>query len=97
MAAIKIHTDCAGTADCAGTDDYVEICEWAQLDFQSIQHSDYFGHLSICFDNKNVVNSFEFVCFFGENKEIYFSFFVSFRAMKHHGGPWRVMENHGGP
>ena len=47
MAAIKIHTDYAGTADCAGTTDYAETGEWAQLDFQSIQHRDYFGHLSI--------------------------------------------------
>jgi hypothetical protein len=97
VAAIKIHTDCPGTADCAGTADYGETGEWAQLDFQSIQQSNYFGHLSICFDNKNLVNSFEFVCFFEEIKEKFVGFFVSWSAMKHHGGPWRVMENHGGP
>ena len=42
VAAIKIHADCAETADYAG------IGEWAKLDLQSIQHRDYFGHLSIC-------------------------------------------------
>ena len=41
MAAIKLYADYAGTADYAG------IGEWAQLDLQSIQHRDYFGHLSI--------------------------------------------------
>ena len=41
VAAIKIHADYAGTAD------YTRISEWAQLDLQSIQHRDYFGHLSI--------------------------------------------------
>ena len=41
MAAIKIHADSAETADYAG------IGEWAKLDLQSIQHRDYFGHLSI--------------------------------------------------
>ena len=30
-----------------GTADYAETWEWAQLDLQSIQHRDYFGHLSI--------------------------------------------------
>ena len=34
-------------ADNPGTCDYVGISEWAQLDLQSIQHCDYFGHLSI--------------------------------------------------
>ena len=28
--------------------DYSGIGEWAPLDLQSIQHHDYFGHLSIC-------------------------------------------------
>ena len=41
MAATKIHADYAGTAD------YARIGEWAQLNLQSIQHRDYFGHLSI--------------------------------------------------
>ena len=41
MAAIKIH------ADYMGTPDYMRIGEWAQLDLQSIQHRDHFGHLSI--------------------------------------------------
>ena len=36
LAEVKIHTDNAGTA------------KWVQLDLQSIQHRDYFGHLSIC-------------------------------------------------
>ena len=36
-----------GTADYAGTANYAETWEWAQLDLQSIQHRDYFGHLSI--------------------------------------------------
>ena len=36
-----IHANCAETADYAG------IGEWAQLELQSIQHRDYFGHLSI--------------------------------------------------
>ena len=44
-------TDYAGTADFdyAGTADfdYAGTQEWAQLDLQSIQHRDYFGHLSI--------------------------------------------------
>jgi hypothetical protein len=69
VAAIKIQTDCAGTADWAGTADYGETCEWAQLDFQSIQHSDYFGNLSICFDNKNLVNSFFFFFFLEKSKK----------------------------
>ena len=30
-----------------GTADYAGIGEWVQLDLQSIQHRDYFGHLSI--------------------------------------------------
>ena len=53
MAAIKIHTDYAeaadyaGAADCAETTDYAETGELAQLDLRSIQHPDYFGHLSI--------------------------------------------------
>ena len=34
-------------ADNPGTCDYVGISEWALLDLQSIQHCDYFGHLSI--------------------------------------------------
>ena len=34
-------------ADYAGTSDYAGIGEWAQLDLQSIQNRDYFGHLSI--------------------------------------------------
>jgi len=29
------------------TSDYAGTVEWAQLDLQSIQHHDYFGHLSI--------------------------------------------------
>ena len=29
------------------TSDYAGTVEWAQLDLQSIQHRDYFGHLSI--------------------------------------------------
>ena len=29
------------------TFDYAGTVEWAQLDLQSIQHRDYFGHLSI--------------------------------------------------
>ena len=29
------------------TADYVGTWEWAQLDLQSIQHRDYFGHLSL--------------------------------------------------
>ena len=41
--AIKLHADYARTAD------YAEIGEWAQLDLQSIQRRDYFGHLSISF------------------------------------------------
>ena len=41
VAFIKIHADCAETADYAG------IGQWAKLDLQSIQHRDYFGHLSI--------------------------------------------------
>jgi hypothetical protein len=41
VAVIKIH------ADYARNDDYAGIGEWAQLDLQSIQHRDYFGHLSI--------------------------------------------------
>ena len=36
-------------ADYVGTADYAGIGEWAQLDLQSIQHRDYFGHLSIFF------------------------------------------------
>ena len=43
----KYYTDFVGTADYAGTADYVGTCEWVQLDLQSIQHRDYFGHLSI--------------------------------------------------
>ena len=35
------------TSDYAGTANYAETAEWAQLDLQSIQHRDYFGHLSI--------------------------------------------------
>ena len=31
----------------AGTANYAGIVKWAQLDLQSIQHHDYFGHLSI--------------------------------------------------
>jgi hypothetical protein len=45
VAAIKIHTDYVGAADYAGTAVYAEINE--QLDLRSIQHRDYFGHLSI--------------------------------------------------
>ena len=35
------YQNCAEIADNAG------ISEWAKLDLQSIQHRDYFGHLSI--------------------------------------------------
>ena len=35
---------------------YAGTAEWAQLDLQSIQHRDYFGHLSIfiCIKNKDL-------------------------------------------
>ena len=42
----KYYADYVGTADYAGTADNVGTWEWAQLDLQSIQHRDYFGHLS---------------------------------------------------
>ena len=37
------------TSDYAGTANYAGIVKWAQLDLQSIQHRDYFGHLSILY------------------------------------------------
>ena len=37
------YQNCAEIADNAG------ISEWAKLDLQSIQHREYFGHLSILF------------------------------------------------
>ena len=36
-----------GYQNCAEIADYARISEWAKLDLQSIQHRDYFGHLSI--------------------------------------------------
>ena len=36
-----------GYQNCAEIADNAEISEWAKLDLQSIQHRDYFGHLSI--------------------------------------------------
>ena len=36
-----------GYQNCAEIADYAGISEWAKLDLQSIQHRDYFGHLSI--------------------------------------------------
>ena len=50
LAEVKIHTDNAGTA------------KWVQLDLQSIQHRDYFGHLSIC-HFKLICSLFSLQCF----------------------------------
>ena len=41
------HSHRPGTTYYAGTADYVGTSEWAQLDLQSIQHHECFGHLSI--------------------------------------------------
>ena len=47
------YQNCAEIADNAG------ISEWAKLDLQSIQHRDYFGHLSIFNKYKfHVINAF---------------------------------------
>ena len=37
--------DYVGIPDYAGTPDYADPTEWGQVDLQSIQHHDYFGHL----------------------------------------------------
>ena len=43
----KVSGSHQNTSDYAGTANYAETAKWAQLDLQSIQHRDYFGHLSI--------------------------------------------------
>ena len=43
----KVSGSHQNTSDYAGTANYAGTAEWAQLDHQSIQHRDYFGHQSI--------------------------------------------------
>ena len=43
----KVSGSHQNTSDYAGTANYAGTAQWAQLDLQSIQHRDYFGHLSI--------------------------------------------------
>jgi hypothetical protein len=51
------------TSDNAGTANYAGISEWAQLDLQSIQHRDYFGHLSKLFQTcQNLIFKINFLC-----------------------------------
>ena len=38
-------SDYARIPDYVGTPEFADLTEWAQVDPQSIQHSDYFGHL----------------------------------------------------
>ena len=40
-------SDYARIPDYAGTPEFADPTEWAQVDPQSIQHRDYFGHLYI--------------------------------------------------
>ena len=43
----KVSGSHQNTSDYVGTANYAGTAEWAQLDLQSIQHRDHFGHLSI--------------------------------------------------
>ena len=63
---------------------YAGTAKWAQLDLQSIQHRDYFGHLSIFRVNVKI-NYFSFS--FGKNLLwIFVSIVVSIPAC--HAGAW---------
>ena len=62
----KVSGSHQNTSDYAGTANYEGTAEWAQLDLQSIQHRDYFGHLSIFKHFFSI-----FIAFLSIQKQIY--------------------------